>query len=222
MSTKITGTFIDRRVKPAHQEFHATSAGESTSGIARTVLGIAIVWFVVDAVLGFTGFFSRHLRQLYLFTVTPVIAFAGVFAVSRRLRTWAFALETRTLVSAQALRAGGLAFLAAAAVGNFNRAFALWAGLLDIATGLSAVVAAHSLVPARSARKRGLLAAWMAAGLLDFVVAIPLAARLRARNPTSMVASGIPPLSFITTYAVPLALIDYFILTAQLLRQRAR
>jgi hypothetical protein len=203
-------------------ELHAPSTGESTNGTARTVLSIAIGWFVVDAVLGFTGFFSRHLRQVYLFTVTPVIAFAGAFAISRRLRTWAFALDTRTLVSAQAVRVGGIAFLAAAAVGNFNHTFALWAGLLDIATGLSAVVAAHSLVPARSGRQRGLLVAWMAAGLLDFIVAIPLAARLRARNPTSMVANGIPPLSFITTYAVPLALIDYFILAAQLLRQRAR
>jgi hypothetical protein len=60
----------------------------------------------------------------------------------------------------------------------------------------------------------------MAAGLLDFVVAIPLAARLRGRDPASMAALSRPPLSMITTYAVPVALMDYFVLGAQLWRQR--
>jgi hypothetical protein len=62
--------------------------------------------------------------------------------------------------------------------------------------------------------------AWMAAGILDFVVAIPLAARERTADPGSMVALNIPPLSMITTYFVPLAIIDYFILAVHLLRQR--
>jgi hypothetical protein len=222
MSTEVTEALVDRTLASVHPDSHATTTGESAHGMGRTMLGVAIVWLALDAALGFSGSFSRHLRQLFLFTVTPVVAFVGAFAVSRRLRAWAFALDTRTLVSVQALRAGGLAFLAVAAVGQLNRAFALWGGLLDVATGLSAVFAAPALVPARTARQRGLLAAWMAAGLLDFVVAIPLATRLRARDPAGMAANGIPPLSFITTYAVPLALIDYFILGAQLWRQRGR
>jgi hypothetical protein len=60
----------------------------------------------------------------------------------------------------------------------------------------------------------------MAVGILDFVVSIPLAAIVRASDPASMVAITFPPLSLITTYAVPLALIDYFILSAHLWRQR--
>jgi hypothetical protein len=184
------------------------------------LLGIAIVWFALDAALGFSGFFSRHARQIFLFVTTPVVAFVGVFAASRSVRAWAFGLDTRALASFQALRVGGIAFLAVAAVGKLNPTFALWAGLLDAATGVSTLFVAHRLVPARTARQRGLFLAWMAAGLLDFVVAIPLAARLRARDPAHMAALSRPPLSLITTYAVPLALMDYFVLGAQLWRQR--
>jgi hypothetical protein len=113
-----------------------------------------------------------------------------------------------------------IAFLAVYAVGKLNGKFALWAGLLDAATGFSAPFAAHYLTPPRTAKQRGLLMAWMAVGILDFVVAIPLAARVRVGDPASMVALTIPPLSLITTYFVPLALMDYVILAVQLWRQR--
>ncbi len=192
----------------------------TTSQISQTMMGIAIAWFVVSTALGFSRFFSEHTRLIFLFVLTPVILFIGVFAVSRSVRAWAWAFDTRTLVMFQILRVGGIAFLAVYAVGKLNGEFALWAGLLDAATGFSALFAAHYLTPTRTAKQRGLLIAWMAAGILDFVVAIPLAAVVRASDPASMVALTFPPLSLITTYAVPLALMDYFILGAQLWRQR--
>jgi hypothetical protein len=204
----------------------STDASESvapqrtTSRISQTMMTIAIIWFALDAALGFSGFFSKHTRRIFLFTVTPVIIFSVAFAVSRSVRAWAFAFDTRTLVFIQAVRVGGIAFLAGYAVSKLNGTFALWAGLIDAATGFSAPFAAHYLTPTRTTKQRGLLIAWMAAGILDFVVAIPLASKVRAGDPASMVAITIPPLSMITTYFVPLALIDYFILGAHLWRQR--
>jgi len=184
------------------------------------MLGIAIVWFALDAVLGFSGFYSEHTRLIFLFVVTPVILFIVAFAVSQNIRAWAWAFDIKTLVMFQILRVGGIAFLAVYAVGKLNGTFALWAGLLDAATGISALFAAHYLTPTRTAKQRGLLIAWMAAGILDFVVAIPLAVIVRASDPASMVALAFPPLSLITTYAVPLALIVYFVLGVQLWQQR--
>ncbi len=184
------------------------------------MLTIAIVWFALDAALGLSGFFSEHTRLIFLFVVTPIIVFVVAFAVSRSVQAWAFAFDTRTLVFFQAVRTGGIAFLAVYAVGKLNGEFALWAGLLDAATGFSALFAAHYLTPTRTAKQRGLLIAWMAVGILDFVVAIPLASIVRAGDPASMVAITIPPLSMITTYGVPLALMDYFVLGAHLWRQR--
>ena len=200
----------------------STEAAESVapkrtlSRMSQTMLTIAIVWFVIDAALGWARFFSKQTRLIFLFVVAPVIVFSVAFAVSRRVRAWAFAFDTRTLVFMQTVRVGGIAFLAVYAVGKLNGKFALWAGLLDAATGFSAPFAAHYLTPPRTRKQRGLLIAWMAAGILDFIVAIPLAVIVRAGDPTSMIALTFPPLSLITTYAVPLALIDYFILSTHL------
>jgi hypothetical protein len=180
---------------------------------------IAIAWFALDAALGWARFFSKQRRLIFLFVLTPVLLFAAAFAVSRRVRAWAMALDTRTLVFMQTVRVGGIAFLAVYAVGKLNGKFALWAGLLDAATGFSAPFAAHYLTPPRTASQRGLLMAWMAVGILDFVVAIPLAARVRSGDPDGMAALETPPLSMITTYLVPLALMDYFILAVRLWRQ---
>jgi hypothetical protein len=222
VSTQVIEALVDWPRASAHPDSQATISAGPENSLSRTMLGIAIVWFALDAALGFSGFFSKHARRIFLFVVTPPIAFVAAFAFSRRVRTWAFAFDTRTLVSFQALRMGGIAFLAASAAGKLNGAFALWGGLLDAATGISTLFAAHSLVPARTAKQRALLMAWMAAGILDFAVAIPLAARLRAREPASMAALTSPPLSMITTYAVPLAIMDYFILGAQLWRRRGQ
>ncbi len=192
------------------------------SAVTWTLGSIVSVWFVVNAALGFSGFFSDHTRVIFLFVLTPIAAFVVAFALSPSLRAWAFAVDTRALVFFQAVRTGGIAFLSLYAVGGLNGAFALWAGLIDAATGASAPFAAQYLTPTRTARQRRRLIAWMAAGILDFVVAMPLAAIVRAADPSSMAALSVPPLSMITTFAVPVACIAYFILGAHLWRQRGR
>jgi hypothetical protein len=102
------------------------------------------------------------------------------------------------------------------AAGKLNGMFALWAGLIDIAVGLSAPFAAQYLTPVRSASQRRLLIAWMAFGLLDFIVAIPLAAIVRASDPASMLQMSMLPLCMISMFFVPVAVMDYVILGAHL------
>jgi hypothetical protein len=60
----------------------------------------------------------------------------------------------------------------------------------------------------------------MAVGILDFLVAMPLGAIVRAGDPASMSAMTMLPLSMFSTFFVPVALMDYFILGAHLWRQR--
>jgi hypothetical protein len=184
--------------------------------------GIATVWFAGSAALGASGAFAEHPLFIGPFVVVPLIVFATVFAASPDLRAWAFALDTRALVFCQAVRTGGLAFLAVYAAGQLNGKFALWAGLLDCAVGLSAPFAAQYLTPIRTAMQRRLLIAWMAPGVLDFLVAIFLARMARVGDPASMAALNMLPLSMITTFAVPVALMAYFILGAHLWQQRGR
>jgi len=199
---------------------HAHTSTESA--VTRTLWGIAIVWLALSSALGASGFYAEHRRLIFFFVLTPVAAFVVAFAVSRSLRAWAFALDTRALVFIQAVRMGGFAFLAAYAAGNLNGEFALWAGLMDTITGLSAPFAAQYLTPTRTMKQRRLLVAWMTLGIIDFAVAIPLAAIIRASDPASVAALTAPPLSMITTWGVPMAIMGYFILGAHLWRQRGR
>jgi hypothetical protein len=194
-------------------------ASSQNSAVTGTLGGIAAAWFVADAALGALGFFSEHRQFIFLFVLAPMMVFAIAFAVSPKLRAWAFALDTRTLVFAQAVRTGGAAFLSAYAVGKLNGTFALWGGLIDVAVGLSAPFAAQYLTPVQTATQRRLIMVWMSLGILDFIVAIPLAAIIRAGDPASMSAMAILPLSMISTFFVPVAVMDYFILGAHLWRQ---
>jgi hypothetical protein len=192
------------------------------ASVVRTLSGIAIVWFGASAALGATKSLAEHPLLIGPFVVVPVICFAAAFAASSALRSWAFALDTRTLVTVQTARVAGMSFLAVHAVGQLNGNFALWAGLLDCATGFSAPFAAQYLTPTQTAMQRRLLIAWMIPGIADFLVATVLARMARIGDPNSMLALNMLPLSMITTFFVPLALIDYFLLGAHLWRQRGR
>ena len=86
--------------------------------------------------------------------------------------------------------------------------------------GFSALFASYYLTPVRTARQRSLLIGWMALGIIDFPVAVLLARMARAEDPASMVALTALPLSLITTWGVPIALVAYFILGTHLWRRR--
>lgn len=197
-----------------------SAAIAAEGSVARTLWSIAILWFLVALASGASGFTIEHQRWVGLLVPFPVAAFAVAFAISAPLRAWAFSVESRTLISFQVLRIGGGAFLALHAEGRLSGLFAVWAGVLDVAIGLSALVLASYLTPTRSAAARRVVVAWMAVGIADFLVAVPLARIARARDPDSVAALGRLPLCMITTYFVPLALIVYFVLGAQLWRQR--
>jgi len=207
MTTQLTTTYLPVDRPP-------------TLAVSRTMWGIAIVWFGMAVALAATGHLAEYSRFIGPFAVLSPILFVLAFVVSSRVRAWALAFDVRTLVTAQALRIGGVAFIAVYAVGRLNGKFALWAGGLDCLVGLSALFAAHYLTPAQTARQRRLLIGWMVLGILDFAVAIVLARMARAEDPASMVALTALPLSLITTWGVPIAIIAYFILGAHLWQQR--
>ena len=194
----------------------------ATAGLTPTAWAIAVVWFGVSTFLGARGFYSEHARAIPLLVLGPVAVYMLAFAFSQRLRAWTLAFDLKELVAVQTARVGGIAFLAVYAVGQLNPKFALWAGGLDCVVGFSAPFAAHYLAPPRTARQWFLLVAWIAIGVVDFLVAIPLARICRIEDPASMSALSRPPLSMITQFFVPLALIDYLILSAQLWRLRSR
>ena len=201
--------------------YHASADIErlSNSVVSRTLWAIAILWFAADVWLGASGFLSEHRQYIFVFVLTPMIVFAIALVALPALQAWAFALDTRALVFAQAVRVGSAAFIGVYAAGKLNGAFALWAGLIDIAVGLSAPFAAQYLTPVRTTSQLRLLIAWIGFGILDFIVAIPLAAIVRTSDPVSMFQMTMLPLSMISTFFVPVAVMDYLILVAHLWRR---
>lgn len=201
---------------PGYPDTQATTY----STVTRTLWGIAIAWFVVALASGASGFTAKYSRFVGPLILVPPAVFAIAFSISPWLRAWVLTFDPKMLVSFQALRIGGGSFLAVYAVGKLSGMFAIWAGSIDVAIGLSALVVAYYLVPARTTMQRRLLTAWMAFGIIDFFVAVPLARIARSQDPAGMMALSKLPLCMITTYFVPLALIVYLILGAQLWQQR--
>jgi hypothetical protein len=195
---------------------HATPGRAADPSLTHLIWALAIGWFIASGALGSSGLLAAHASLIALFVPVPVAAFAVALRISRRLRNWVMGFDPQTLVSVQALRMAGISFLAVYAVGKLNAAFALWAGLLDFAVALSAPFVAARMTPILATRQRRLVACWLVLGLVDLLVAIPLARICRAENPASMTALSYPPLSLITTYFVPLALIDYIMLSARI------
>src|SRR5262249_56495873 len=104
----------------------ATVEAESENTTGRTMMLIAIAWFVIAATLAFAGFFTNA-RFLSPFIVAPLIVFVAVFAVSPQVRAWAFALDPRWFVLFNTIRFSGIAFLVLYAHGRLDRNSALTA-----------------------------------------------------------------------------------------------
>jgi hypothetical protein len=185
------------------------SAG-TTAALAGTVFG---AWLAASALLADHGVYDPA-----SLTAVPwfVIAFAGTFVVSlaaTRVPAISRALSTpgttARLAVPHTFRVAGVAFLIVAGLGHLPLAFALPAGLGDIATGLSAPFVARRLARGEAHRE----AVWFNVfGLVDLVVALSMGAltgigtqQILHVSPSSQ-ALSLLPLAMIPTTAVPLLL----------------
>jgi hypothetical protein len=160
------------------------------------------------------------------FAITAGIALLAALLATRlpvMSRILAGPGTTAGLIWPHALRVAGVAFIIAMALGRVPAAFALPAGLGDIAIGLSAPLVARRLATgAPGARGR---AVWFnVLGIADLVVAVALAflagigPQLILHVTPSTHALALLPLTLIPTTVVPLALALHVI---SLLRLRA-
>jgi len=149
--------------------------------------------------------------------VTPVVLFLIWFASSPAFRQFVLSLNPRTVTLVQTVRIAGIVFLALGTYKILPAFFALSAGWGDIAIGVTAPFAA--LVLANPAHRRGFIF-WQFLGVFDLVNALALGTLAGIIDP-----HGIPtepmtvlPMSYITTFAVPVFLILHIICIAQALR----
>jgi hypothetical protein len=180
---------------------------------ATTAAGLG-AWLVITGSLARAGLYYGHGRAAVVFFA----AFAGF--LSALLLATRIPLVSRVLADPGAaarlalphtLRVVGVLFLLVMALGDLPAAFALPAGLGDIAIGITAPFVARRLArePRRAAAVAGAVR-FNVLGLLDLVVAVSLGVllgppRLVAVTPSTE-ALRLLPLALILTVAVPLAI----------------
>jgi hypothetical protein len=151
---------------------------------------------------------------LGLAVVTPVVLFLVWFASSLGFRQFVLSLSPRAVTLVQSVRIAGIVFLALGTYKILPAYFALSAGWGDIIVGATAPFAALWL--ANPAHRRGFIF-WQLLGISDLVNALALGTLSGIIDPhgISTAPMAVLPMSYITTFAVPVFLILHIICIAQ-------
>jgi hypothetical protein len=198
----------------------------------NAVVGVILaVWLGAVVLLSATGQFFTEVGQPPLALLTAVLLPIGVFglayASSAAVRDFVRASDPAFLTTLQSWRILGGTFLVLFTFGMLPAAFALPAGLGDVAIGVTAPFIARAMVERGPARAGRLFVVWQLLGILDLVVAVGVGASLRTfpglteatANSGQMVTLSQLPLSLIPGFAVPLFVILHL---ASLAQYRAR
>jgi hypothetical protein len=152
--------------------------------------------------------------------VTPILLFLVWFASSPGFRQFVLSLSPRTLTLVQSMRIAGFVFLVLGTYKILPEFFALSAGWGDIAIGVTAPFAALRL--AKPAHRKGFIF-WQVLGITDLVQALALGTLAGIIDPRGIPtgAMTVLPMSYISTFAVPLFLILHILCIAQARRWSA-
>jgi hypothetical protein len=191
----------------------------TASRVATTTIAVALAWLTLSAALALAGAYRTDADQLVPWLLVLVaVGLAGMLVVSRTatMRRILTAPDAAArLALPHTLRVLGVLFLIVMAQGHLPAAFALPAGLGDIAIGLTAPFVYRRLaagVGRAAAIRFNLLGTLdlLLAGLLAYLLAGPIAV-----SPTTE-ALRLLPLALIPTVAVPLAIALHLVSLAQL------
>jgi hypothetical protein len=184
----------------------------ATAVATATVAGWGI-WIVTSGLLARSGVYAQNEAALNPWIPVALLGSLGVALLLTRLPVLARILADpgtpARLAVPQTLRAVGVVFLVAMAMGQLPAVFALPAGLGDIAVGLAAPVVAWRLT--RGTGRRG--AVWFnILGITDLVVAVGIGVlaglgpdQVIPANPSTAAVAELP-MVLIPTTLVPLAL----------------
>jgi hypothetical protein len=179
------------------------------------------LWFAAAVALG-------HFRALERLPPAgiPLVVFgtagALLYAYFRlpALRAWVDALDLRALVLLHVTRFVGIYFLVLHQRGDLPRAFAIPAGIGDIAVAAMALPVA--LAPLTHSGRRRVVTVWNVVGLVDILLVAATAARLNLADPAQMWTFRQLPLALLPTFLVPLIIATHVIIFVRLARtQRA-
>ena len=190
-------------------------AGAQRAAAWLVAMTILVSWQVLGGMLARAGFFTNQPGTIApwigVAVVLPVILGVAGIAVSKTAQRIVEATPLWALVAIQIHRIEGAVFLMLFAGGHLPGAFALPAGVGDVATGLAAPVIGYMI--ARQPYKLRNVMWWNAFGIADLVIAVttgfltsPGAGQLLALDAPNQLISAYP-LALVPIYAVPVSLI---------------
>lgn len=197
------------------------------SGFSRT-LTVLIVWFFGALWLGVSGAAGAAKGPPVVLAAAltlPLLVFAADARTGWRLFRGLARLDLPALIAAQTFRIGGVFFVIAWMKGDVPAAFALPAGLGDIAIGAAAPFVAAAVAAGRP-RARALATVWSLLGLADLVIAVFLGVTHSSSSfgvlATSVTTDtlAVYPFSLIPTFLVPLAVMLHTLALRKLVARR--
>jgi hypothetical protein len=188
-------------------------SNQTVRGITKFVVIALAVWLALVWTLGACGVFTNPLGTpplpLLLGVGVPIAGFLIAYRFSRAFQEFVLTYDLRLGAGIQAWRFAGLGFLALYAQGVLPAAFALPAGLGDMAIGMTAPWIMLALLRRPSFAASRLFVVWNLLGMLDLIAAVS------SGGLNSLVARGIAgeitmrpmtelPLILIPAYFVPI------------------
>jgi hypothetical protein len=188
----------------------------STSLVVRIVFW---GWLIAAVLVGqstFLGQIPVPAVQGILFGLTTLLVVA--YRWIGPFRTWVNELDLRGIVLLHVTLFVGLYFLLLYRRVELPYAFAVPAGIGDIAVALLALVVAF--YPFAEAARRRALYIWNVFGLIDILLVVSSAARIGLASPRDLSALTHLPLSLLPTFLVPVIIASHLAIFARLAPSR--
>jgi len=190
-------------------------ARRSAQALVAPSFLVVAVWLIAAFTLSARGFFlgsgSESVPRIAFAVIPLAVGYLG-YRMLRSVRAVVDEIPMQWMIGLQLYRALGVVFLVEWMLGALPGAFALPAGIGDVAIGLAAPwVAAR--VKARAPRAREAAILWNVLGIADLVVAVTMGV-LTTPGPLHLFALDAPnvgiitlPLVLIPTIAVPFSIL---------------
>ena len=169
---------------------------------------ILFLWFLLSLAIGHLQLLQKVPRpavQIILFLLTAVLLL--FFFFHSGVRRWIEGLDLRVLILYHLTRFVGIYFLILYSRGELPYDFAVKGGIGDITVATAAIPIAF--LPFEKKGSLVALAVWNLFGLVDILFVVFTAARLGLKDPESIRALTVLPLSLLPTFIVPLIIASH-------------
>ncbi len=193
-------------------QFHQPAMGN----VSLSVSIILIVWFLLVVSLGSIGAFVGPPKTPPIAIAAgvgiPLAIFFALLRISASFHDFVLSLDLRVIAGMQAWRWAGLGFIFLYAYHVLPPAFALTAGIGDMAVGITAPWVIFSLIRNPEFAASARFVRWNVLGIIDLVVALSLGTL------GAITATGAPgeistaPLATLPLLVIPVFLVPLFLM----------